>query len=67
MIGDKPKIRPDGLLYIPLHQYTGHHSQCLILISLLVFRVMILIFVREQGLVVTGDEVASRVRGHVEE
>lgn len=67
VIGDKPKRRPDGLLYIPLHQHPGYKSQCLILISLLVFRVLTFILVREQGLVGTEDEAASIVRGHVEE
>lgn len=67
MIGGKPKRRPDGLLYIPLRQHPGYQSQCLILISLLVFRVLTFILVREQGLVGTGDEAASRVRGQVEE
>lgn len=67
VIGGKSKRRPDGLLYIPLCQHPGYQSQCLILISLLVFRVLTFILVREQGLVGMGDEEARRVRGHVEE
>lgn len=59
MTDDKPKRGPDRLLYIPLHQHPGQHSQCLILKSLLVFRILTLILVREQGLVGAGHGAAA--------
>lgn len=58
-VTDKPKRRPGRLLYIPLHQHPGHHSQCLILMSLLVFRILTLILVREQGFVGAGHGTAA--------